>query len=114
MIRKVYRLTRADYRATVNLQEVSDGGIEKAVKEVLGDSLVVNVTKDYYEYYVEEKPTRGQLIAIGRKISLYCPELRDYARIYIPKKEGRKPIRQIFKKVIEEEILWEKIQLRGL
>lgn len=99
-----YSLTRADYRATVNLQEVSDGGIEKAVKEVLGDGVVVNVTKDYYEYYAEEKPTRGRLIAVGRKISFYCPELRNYARIYIPKQEGHKPIRQIFKKVLEEEI----------
>lgn len=67
---KRYELTRADFRDTVNLKKVSNGGIEKAVKEVLGDSVAVIVGSDYYEYYVLEKPRRGQLIAIGRKISL--------------------------------------------
>ncbi len=100
---KRYELTRADFRDTVNLKKVSNGGIEKAVKEVLGDSVAVIVGSDYYEYYVLEKPRRGQLIAIGRKISFNCPKLRNCARIYIPRKEGRKPIRQIFKKIREEE-----------
>lgn len=99
-----YSLNRADYRATVNLREVSDGRIEKAVRAVLGDGVTVNVERDYYEYFVDEKPTRGQLIAIGRAISFYCPEIRNYARIYVPKQEGCKPIRQIFKKVREDEI----------
>lgn len=99
-----YSLNRTDYRDTVNLQEVSDGGIEKAVRAVLGDGVAVNVECDYYEYYVPHKPTRGQLISIGRTISFYCPKIRNYARIYVPKQKGRKPIRQIFKKVREDEI----------
>lgn len=104
MIRRVYKLTRTEFREIVNLREISNGRIERAVREVLGDDVVVNVEDNYYEYYIDEKPTRGQLIAIGRKISFYCPDIRNYARIYIPKKEGRRPIRQILKKVREEVV----------
>lgn len=98
-----YSFTRAIYRTTVDLQTFYEG-IMKSIREVLGEGVAVCVERGYYEYYVNEKPTRGQLIAIGRKISFYCPEIRQYARIYVPKKKGSKPIRQILKKVLEEKI----------
>ena len=83
MMKRRYELTRADFRNTVNLKKVSNGGIEKAVKEVLGDGVAVVVGSNYYEYYVLEKPRRGQLISIGRKISFHCPELRNLSLIHI-------------------------------
>lgn len=95
MIRE-YSLLVAKHRKTVDLREYAEG-IIRAVKDVLGDDIEVIVERDRYIYYVIIKPTRAQLIQIGRRISLYCEDIRQYARIYIPKKEGRRPIRQLFK-----------------
>lgn len=104
MFIKKYQLVIAQYRREVDLREYTEG-ITKAVKEVLGDYIEVIVVHDSYLYYVPIKPTRAQLIQIGRRISWYCEDIRQYARIYRPKKKGRKPIRQLFKciKITKEE-----------
>lgn len=98
MIIRQYRLLIAKYRREVDLRQYTDG-ITRAVKEVLGDHIEVIVERDGYTYYVPVEPTRGQLIQIGRRISLHCADIRQYARIYRPKKKERKPIRQLFKRV---------------
>lgn len=103
MIRE-YSLLVARYKKIVDLREYAEG-ITRAVKEVLGGHVEVIVERDRYIYYVSIKPTRAQLIQIGRRISWYCEDIRQYARIYRPKKKGKKPIRQLFKciKITKEE-----------
>lgn len=94
-ISAVYILLEPNLREIVDLRKY-ETGIKQAVFDVCGSKKKVKVEKQYYE--LDKEPSAQEARSIGRKISFYCPELREYSRTYYYEGGYNGKSTQIFKR----------------
>lgn len=96
-----YELVDAQARKETDLRAFEEG-IRRAVYDLCGPNVKVTVNEKDYE--LDEEPSSAQVRQIGKKISLYCPELRNLRKTYYSEGcDGGKTTQIFRKKVYNEE-----------
>lgn len=104
-MRAAYELVDAQARKETDLRAFEEG-IRRAVYDLCGSNVKVTVNEKDYELDTEsdEELSSAQVRQIGKKISLYCPELRNLRKTYYSEGcDGGKTTQIFRKKVYNEE-----------
>lgn len=89
-----YQFKNKLYRETIDLTKY-EAILIKAIYTVIDDTIKVRVTTHYFEIYTNIDNALAR--KIGRRISFYCPEIRNFRKTYISKNGSTS--RQIFVRV---------------
>lgn len=98
-MRPVYELVDAQARKKTDLRAF-EKEIKRAVYDVCGSNVKVTVNENDYELETEsdEELSSSKIRLIGKKISFYCPELRELRKIYYSEGCDGGKTTQIFRK----------------
>lgn len=98
-MRAVYELVDVQARKKTDLRVFEDE-IRRAVYDLCGSNVKVAVNESDYELDTEsdEELSSSQIRQIGKKISLYCPELRNLKKTYYSEGCDGGKTTQIFRK----------------
>ena len=86
-----YRFKNKQLRETIDLTAY-EAILIKAIYTVIDETIKVRVTPHYFEIYTNIDNALAR--KIGKRISYYCPEIREFRKTYISKNGSSS--RQIF------------------